>query len=355
MRSEASNPVQSPTLRQPVQDAHQKTNTSTASAASNAGAIQPLVRSFVPAAVEITLNYPSIYLKNRAQQGGTLPPLSLRAARECYRGFGVSASGVIPSKSAMLATAAEAKKALDQTDIDNNALKRVLAGAAGGGVAALIGSPFELLTIQKQRSGEQTLASLAKTIAAQPIHKGIYRGLAFTAARDSLYSAMILGVAPGVKEQLPEKLRNELLGTLLSATATGVMAAMATQPIDTVKTLVQASNLEKTAPKASSLVAGKSLADLYRGSAFRLYRITQGAMIILGTQELIDKAFDQMAQSADADASLSKPLPIPASLPAGTNSPVTTSPKAPATTAAATPPKHKDSEKAPAKRVPLPA
>lgn len=348
MRSEASSSVQSAHVAQAAQSLQrqaQESHPQNSSALSSNASFQPVLRSILPAAVEITCNYPSIYLKNLVQRGGALPPLSLRAARDCYRGFGVSASGVIPSKSAMLATGAETKKILDKTDIESVGLKRVLAGAAGGGVAALIGSPFELLTIQKQRSTTQSLSELTKTIAALPIHQGVGRGLAFTAARDSLYSAMILGVAPGVKEQLPEKIRNELVGTLLAATATGIIAAMVTQPLDTVKTLVQASDLDKPSPKASTLLADKSLADLYRGSAFRLYRITQGAMIILGTQELIDKAFAQEAGAASSTP-ISQPLPAASSPAASTDQ--ASNPTQVATT-------HKDSERAPAKRVPLPA
>lgn len=266
---------------------------------TNSACLYPFLRSIGPAAAEIICNYPSIFLKNVAQQGGAMPKLSLRNALACYRGFSISAAGVIPSKSGMLASYTETKKILDQTTIENNSLKHVISGAVGGAVAALIGSTFELLTIQKQRSATLSLADLAKKVSAQPVPHGIGRGLSLAVARDSLYSAMILGASPGVKNQLPEKIRNELIGTLLAATATGITAALTTQPIDTVKTLVQASNLDSPPPKLSSLVSNMNLADYYRGSAFRLYRITQGAVIILGMQELIDRAFSQVAQTTE--------------------------------------------------------
>jgi hypothetical protein len=191
----------------------------------------------------------------------------------------------------MLGTGNEVKCALDQANMHAAHTNQVLAGAIGGTVAALIASPFELLTVQKQQQPELTVKDFAKQLGEHPIANGVFRGLILTVARDSIYSAMVLGVSPTVKAELPAPLRDSITGTLCAATLTGATAAMLTQPLDTLKTLTQGSSLKQPPKSLSQLLANKDLSSLYKGSAFRLYRITKGAAIILGAQEMIDKAF----------------------------------------------------------------
>lgn len=113
--------------------------------------------------------------------------------------------------------------------------------ATAGGLSALISGPAELILIRQQRFGSELVATTKDIL----VRKEIFRGFSLAFWRDSIYVCGYLGLTPLWKEQLmkmfPDKFGGKpLAASMIASVAAGLVAAVGTQPFDTIKTRYQA-------------------------------------------------------------------------------------------------------------------
>lgn len=136
-------------------------------------------------------------------------------------------------------------------------LQRVAAAAATGVTSSVFSTPAELVIIQQQRTCGPLLETAAGLFRQHGV--GVFlRGGFPCALREAAYVAGYLGTAPlatGFLLQLPLLEGRPDASLVLGGMASGAAASLLTQPVDTVKTRMQA-NLVDPEGKYSTLRRG---------------------------------------------------------------------------------------------------
>lgn len=165
----------------------------------------------------------------------------------------------------------------------------VIAAAAGAGaISAIVYSPVDLLTIQQQKL-QLNVWNTYRTLYANYGLSGLYRGFSACVAREALYTAGYLGLAPVFTSRLvaeSEYLRERpLTASIVGACTAGTLAAITTHPIDTAKTCLQ-SDMEGVTWKSTfgtmrTLMSTGGIASLYRGMLPRTVRLCGAFFVCL--------------------------------------------------------------------------
>ncbi|EEY58971.1 Mitochondrial Carrier (MC) Family [Phytophthora infestans T30-4] len=227
---------------------------------------------------EVMLQQPTVAIKNAMQQGRpitwTVPAL--------YRGLGVSLASIAPISAIQFA-----------------ANGRLLRG----------------LTAPKEAPSDRTkllCATLSvKEVAQQHGVVRLLRGVTVTAVRDSMWCAGYLALGPVLTREM-HTLRPTSFGDADTATAAqkalasvagcvtaGLLSVAATQPLDTVKTVMQGEAMILPSGRAPSTLATVvriyrkgGLLSFYRGILPRGYRLA-GAVLILNQSRIwLEEVFE---------------------------------------------------------------
>lgn len=157
-----------------------------------------------------------------------------------------------------------------------------------GAVSAVLYGPVELTTIHQQKTGLGPLATISH-LASKHGATSLWRGLVPTAWREAIYTAGYLGLAPVFSAKIMQQPGWEdryLSATLVGSCAAGVLANVASHPIDTAKTIIQADVTGTTyggmLSTLSTLFRSSGMARLYAGGLARTIR-TCGAFFIIST------------------------------------------------------------------------
>jgi hypothetical protein len=224
-------------------------------------------------------------LKICSQEGRRMPSNPL----QWFRGVTPQALSLAPITATQVASNGMLERVIRQGDT-NRALsdsERIICAMGAGGISSVIYSPVDLCVIQQQRQGKSPFAALGAVVSDHGT-LSIMRGFFSCVAREAVYTAGYLALAPLGKEQLMKRVQwmreNEVTASLLGSCAGGTIAAMATHPIDTAKTQVQA-DLDRTKVRSFwnamwQVYRNSGLAGLYRGGLARTVR-TCGAFFIV--------------------------------------------------------------------------
>ena len=237
-------------------------------------------------ALETCLQMPILTYKFCLQEGRPLPS----TVNGWYRGVGVQAGTVAPITAlqfmvnGMLQKIVLASSSRSLTDPE-----MMMTAAGAGAISSLVYSPVDLLTIQQQKL-EMNLWNASKTLVQNYGFAGMYRGLLSCAAREAVYTAGYLGLAPIITYHLMEGdlstfQGRPLLASISGACLAGTVAAILTHPIDTAKTCVQSDMDGKRWPSArraiQNLVREGGIASLYRGMIPRTARLCGAFFVCL--------------------------------------------------------------------------
>ncbi|XP_009601181.1 mitochondrial uncoupling protein 5-like [Nicotiana tabacum] len=144
------------------------------------------------------------------------------------------------------------------TDPDTNNMplsRKIVAGLIAGGIGAAVGNPADVAMVRMQADGRLPLAqrrnykSVVDAITQMSKSEGItslWRGSSLTVNRAMLVTASQLASYDQFKETILEKgLMNDGLGTHVTASfAAGFVAAVASNPVDVIKTRVMNMKVE---------------------------------------------------------------------------------------------------------------
>lgn len=184
---------------------------------------------------------------------------------------------------------------------------RTLFIALGAGASsALFSCPAEMVMIQQQKSGRSLMAELRQLTSTLGI-MSVYKGLSPTLVRESLYTAGYLGVAPILREKLSEA---PIIGDtpggpmVASGIAAGLLATVSTQPLDTIKTRMQAFPQKDEYPQYRSMpsttkyiIETEGFTTLFAGLVPRAARIVLAVFVLTGVR---NTAVDLLQKSKSA-------------------------------------------------------
>ncbi|XP_045470970.1 mitochondrial glutamate carrier 1-like [Harmonia axyridis] len=175
-----------------------------------------------------------------------------------YRGSAVNILLITPEKAIKLAANDFFRHHLTTSDGKLPMVRQMAAGGMAGFCQIVITTPMELLKIQMQDAGRVTAAALAE---GKPVPKmtatsltlnllkshgllGLYKGVGATMARDVTFSVVYFPLFATLNSLGPK--RNDGSGesvfwcSFISGCAAGCTAALVVNPIDVVKTRLQA-------------------------------------------------------------------------------------------------------------------
>ncbi|KAG7381363.1 hypothetical protein PHYPSEUDO_006068 [Phytophthora pseudosyringae] len=245
--------------------------------------------------IEMTMQQPWVAVKNAVQQGRPVP----RSIPAFYRGLGVSLSSIAPVSAIRFAINGRLLRVVGGTDTAPTDKLKVLCSAASGATAAAITGPAELVMTLQQNNGR----SFGATVKAVVQTHGVARlawGYPATAIRDAVWCAGYLALGPLFTREV-HRLGPQTFGYYDTATpsqkaaasiagclAAGLVVVPLTQPVDTIKTVMQGEAMTLPSGRRPSMLATArriyregGVRRFYRGIVARGSRLV-GAVFILG-------------------------------------------------------------------------
>ena len=258
------------------------------------GAGEQLVVGGLAGSLEVFINQPTVALKN-AMQGGR--PLPWRVP-ELYRGVVVNAGSMAPITAVQFGASAMIAGMMGGPGEVSSA-GRVGAAAAAGALSGLISGPAELVMIRQQLSGRSLTGELRHLVGTHG-PRVLGSGLGLAMGRDGLYTCGYMGLTPVFKELLEPRFEEGSSAPFLGAgIAAGVMSALMTHPVDTVKTIVQTrcmpgATVPEGVPTSVSGVTAEvwakgGVAGFYSGVLPRSFRLITAVFILNMSKDEIEK------------------------------------------------------------------
>eukprot|EP01082_Thalassiosira_pseudonana_P009294 g8213.t1 g8213 contig29:16378-17262(+) len=262
-------------------------------------------------AVESTLQMPIVTYKFCSQEGRAFP----KTVGGWYRGVFLQASTVAPITAVQFLLNGIFQQFIVSSFRSSNNRERTLsdletlsAAFAAGALSGVCYGPVDLVTIQQQKLRASPLATVQMLVKDYGA-RSLFRGLSPTIVRESLYTAGYLGLSPVIAHKLMQKStsskidrdeyqfplfgNNPFLARIVGACIAGTFAAIATNPADCCKTLVQSDMTGETFPNARvaflnmwrGQVAG-GIRRVWRGLGPRTVRLSGAFFVCISFQEI---------------------------------------------------------------------
>ncbi|XP_059436113.1 mitochondrial uncoupling protein 5-like [Corylus avellana] len=192
--------------------------------------------------------------------------------------------------------------------------RKISAGLIAGGVGAAVGNPADVAMVRMQADGRlpkdqrRNYKSVIDAIARMSKQEGIgslWRGSALTVNRAMIVTASQLASYDQAKEMILERgVLGDGIGTHVAASfAAGFVAAVASNPIDVIKTRVMSMKMEAGAPAppysgaldcAVKTVKAEGLMALYKGFIPTISRQGPFTVVLFVTLEQVRKLFKDL-------------------------------------------------------------
>jgi len=187
--------------------------------------------------IEVCCLQPLNYAKNMVQQN---KPLTFHPTK-FYRGLGANCINMGSCTMIQFSFGGAAKKYIQlDPNIKLKPHQEMECGISAGIISAIIGSPLELIMIQQQNNGGNTIDTI-KNIVRVPFNIG--RGYIGAAIREGLWTCGYLSVPPIIRYELtysfPDKFDSQAKARIPASLLGGFFACYLTQPFDVIKTCMQ--------------------------------------------------------------------------------------------------------------------
>lgn len=230
---------------------------------------------FAVGTTDAYINHPLWVLKTRQQlrQPFTLNPLVL------YRGVFTHAMSSVPMDMLQVSISRIAMERFFADDMSYTK-KRLISGCIGGTAAAFISTPVELCMTRQQQQLDP-IATLKKTP---------FKGWVATAARDSLFCLGFFSAVPLLTTFFEKQGSPPPLATISAGLAAGVMTAVVSHPIDTIKTAVQGSLKHLSYAKACvDILKTDGPLGFVTGLPLRTARVASGILVLGSMNDFLEK------------------------------------------------------------------
>jgi len=245
--------------------------------------------------------HPVDTVKTMLQQQGASGLAGLRrsgqlSARVLYRGVGPAAFSMMPACAARMASYEALKAALLRAapTLPQGPLV-VLASALSVVASGVVRSPLDMVKVQLQ-AGAAPSAAAAVQEALRGGVRGVYRGMGLALLRDVPFFSINLVLYETLKAQALLRKRDATGDTearlepaevlLLGAVAQGV-AGLSTNPLDALKTRVQAGGAADVGEAMRGILAADGVAGLMRGASMRVLWIAPQGCVYYPVYEAV--------------------------------------------------------------------
>ncbi|KAG3111474.1 hypothetical protein PI124_g9389 [Phytophthora idaei] len=257
--------------------------------------------------IEVMLQQPTVAIKNAVQQGHPIP----WSVQALYRGVGVSLASIAPVSAIQFAVNGRLLRGLTEPTSAPSDQTKVLCGTLSGVASAVLSAPAELVMTLQQNNGKSFSATV-KEVAQEHGVVRLLRGFTATAVRDAVWCAGYLALGPVFTREM-HTLSPATFGGVDTATKSqkasasiagcvtaGLITVAATQPVDTIKTVMQGEAMMLPSGRAPSTLA--TAGRIYREGGFpRFYRGIVprgcrliGAVFILGQSRIwLEEVFEE--------------------------------------------------------------
>jgi len=180
--------------------------------------------------------------------------------------------------------------------------------AVAGLCSSSLSSPAELVMTLQQLSGKSIIDTVKDLVRTHGI-TSLYRGGTATALRETVWCASYLALGPVLSTKMHDILPNTFgekdsatlsqraSASMCGSIAAGLVAVLATQPVDTVKTVLQGQAMTaKGAERNISFVCQKlwqngSIATFYKGLVPRGIRLVGAVFILSESKKILEEKF----------------------------------------------------------------
>lgn len=260
-------------------------------------AFQKVTESVVPAFSAVATYHPLSTLKTMVQEG-KIANMSeaFRMARSnpglFYRGFFTN-MGSVPPLAFMGFVNQQVAETYAQHVMRPLTDKEKLAFSAG---ASSVGGVF--VTISEQVIIQQQLSGLSFFASARFVAQNGVRGTAVTVGRETGFGTFMFGVIPVMQKKFRELMPDswgksgDFAAAFLSSNTGGVVGAAATQPLDVIKTKVQA-NSTMTYSTAVKTIAEAGFKGFFKGLGPRTMGFVVVANVMTVSRMVLERVFDK--------------------------------------------------------------
>ncbi|KAG0575421.1 hypothetical protein KC19_5G002800 [Ceratodon purpureus] len=253
-------------------------------------ALESSVVGAISGMIEVFIQQPSVNIKNAVQDKQPV----VWNPRILYRGVIVNAASMAPISAIQFGvnTALEERMTGPLTTMDRTGI-----GLAAGAVSAVVSSPSEVIMIQQQKTGLSILSQV-RYLCHHHGWLSLGRGFIPCLVREAVYTATYLGVNPILHEEVMKvscegsKSGMKLTPTwalVLASCISGTTATVITQPIDTIKTRMQANvdliKYRKMGSAFRTIMDEGGYRALYSGIIPRTQRIVCAVLILSEAKE----------------------------------------------------------------------
>ncbi|GEM_PF-1164246 len=269
---------------------------------------QSMVIGSVAGAIEVFVDHPLWSIKTRLQRGEafTFNPSLL------YRGILPNAASIAPITALQVGLNQGFQNVFfkDATDLSNS--QRITSSFVAGVGSSAVSCPTEMVMTHQGQSGAGFYAS-GKHLVKQSGWRCLFTGLPATAMREGVYTSCFLVGMPRLKAKIQPYCTNDCVASFAAGIGSGVGAALASQGVDTLKTIQQTTNLSHSVglkEATKKLYSTEGIYGFFKGGIPRGARVVSAITIIGFVSEKMDGMFRQC--NSEDDLSVEKTGKTPA-------------------------------------------
>lgn len=240
---------------------------------------QSVLTGSVAGAIEVLIDHPLWSIKTRMQCGDTftLKPSLL------YRGIFSNAASMIPITGLQVGLNRSINNIVFKDVVELNASQKIACAFVAGMGSAMVSCPTEMvMTYQRKEKGN--FYQVGRRLINQSGIQSLYSGLAATVMREGAFTAFFLAGTPILKASIQPYCANDYAASVIAGMTAGVGATLASQGVDTIKTIQQAASpSQKISLKdaAVKLYSTQGVSGFFKGSVPRGVRV-MSALTIMG-------------------------------------------------------------------------
>lgn len=251
--------------------------------------------------IEVMVNYPLWSIKTRMQNH---KPFTMNPEK-LYRGVTFAAVNKIPLTATQIGMNQFIKKNIFTDNQELSSTQRILSSFSAGVTSSFFCCPTDMVLSNIKKHEINAMKTTARLYAEGGIGK-LYTGLLATMIREGFYVTFFLVGTPLLKQKIEPHCENDMVASILAGIASGIGAAVTSQPADTIKTVQQTSWSNKDfAETFKSIYASHGVSGLFKGFFPRCTRVISG-VTLLGIMN--SKVTNMLCDEADINISESKSL-----------------------------------------------
>lgn len=251
--------------------------------------LQSMLIGSISGATEVAVDHPLWMIKTRMQQNESLT----FNPRILYRGIIPNAASMIPITATQVGLNSLFQSMFhnDPNDISN--IQRICNAFFAGVGSSFVSCPTERIMTYQSKTGTGFLKT-GTQLMSQGGLGGCYAGLMATMLREGMFSAFFLAVTPILKAEIKPHCSNDYAASLIAGMSAGIGATIASQSVDTIKTIQQSAETKKPIgfiEATKKIYSSHGCKGFFKGSIPRGARVMSAVTIMGWVNEQLEAEF----------------------------------------------------------------